>query len=283
MKRNLIIAAIGLLLIGPAHASQETPDRPGDARTQSLLAAALDQVIKMSGEDRAAESGLRSAARSAEAMAKDAEASAKEEKLKHDVANSQGRLASSWASFSRAFNVAAGGIGTASGQKDSAYTESLNRCKSIVKQLENLQSKFAVLGKADRNIQLMARIRDEAEKMRAVLTVQLRDAPTKSNPKANTRVVVKRESLKPARTGQAELRKAIGGSTAIFRVAGGQLIVANSANSGMIAMVPITSGTIIRANLVEALSTVGFSEEDISLNLSSITRALNDTFGLGVA
>jgi hypothetical protein len=283
MKKDLIIAAVGLLLIGPAYASQKTPDRPGDARTRSLLAAALDQVIRTSGDDRAVQNGLRSAAQSAKANTKDAETSAKEEKLKHDVADAQGRLASSWASFSRAFNAVAGGTGTGSGPKDPAYTEALNKCKSIVKQLESLHSKFAVLGRADRDIQLMARIKDEAEKMRAVLTVQMRGAPDKPFPKANTRVVVKRQSLKPAQTGQAELRKAIGGSTAIFRVEGGQLIVANSANSGIMAMVPITSGTIIRANLVEALSTVGFSEEDISLNLSSITRALNDTFGLGVA
>lgn len=282
MKRTLIIAAAGLCLIGPARASQIPPDGTREARMQSLLAA-LDQVIKSSGEDRIAQSGLRSAAQSVKANAKDAETSAKEEKLKHDVADAQGRLASSWASFSRAFNAVAGGTGTGSVPKDSAYTEALNKCQSVVKQLEGLNAKFAVSGRDDEDIQLMARIKDEAEKMRAVLTVQMRGAPDKPFPKANTRVVVKRQSLKPAQTGQAELRKAIGGSTAIFRVEGGQLIVANSANSGIMAMVPITSGTIIRDNLVEALSTVGFSEEDILLNLSSITRALNDTFGLGVA
>ena len=281
MKRNLIIAAVGLLLIGPAHASQKTPDRPRDARTRSLLAA-LDQVIKSSGEDRTVQSGLRSTAQSAKVNAKDAETSAKVEKLKHDVANAQGQLASSWASFSRAFNVAAGGSGTASGLQDPAYSEALNKCKSIVKQLEGLHAKFVVLGGAGKDIQLMARIRDEAEKMRAVLTVQMRGAPEMSLPKANTRVVVKRQSLEPTRAGQDELRKAIGGSTAIFRVEGGHLIVANSANSGIMAMVPITNGTIIRGNLVEALNTVGFSEEDISLNLSGITRSLNDTFGIGV-
>jgi hypothetical protein len=270
MKRKLIVSFVIWLFLALVLVGQKKTQKSDNAAINALINS-LNQLIGSASFEVSSIGDMRIAAPSAKVSSGNAEMLVKKEKLKWEINDLKDHLGSSWSSFSSYFNRAVSGASSGQPVIDNKYAEALEKCRLVMDDLQSLHVKVAAQQKESSSA---ARLSSDSLQSINMQLVSIQEGAIKMRDALSSQLMHQMD--------QNALLIPIGSSSGIFRLEESQLTVANSATSIQPVVVYITNGNISRINLVDALKAVGFAENQILANISSIIESLMTRFSVNV-